>query len=441
LVIEYRSTDQNKVSDQTPGLIMLIDDDEDVLYSLQDLLELEGGYKVETAVDAKSAILKSEQISPDLALIDIRLGRSSGLELISHIKHRVPGINCIMMTAYRDVDYAVKALRAGADDYLFKPIDPDRLLTVVGEKLQQRRINEVKATNERNITNILEHASGFIFILSPKGLCIEAGYAALSFIDGVWGEIKGKIFSQTPWCLNSNIDTGQIDEAVEGAAAGSPTTFEAELVNKKGEYVWYEFSLKPVFENENQVSLIIVEGRDLTKFKKIEQNLKKLTFFDPLTGLANRTLLNEHLEIALARGARNSRRFAVMFIDLDNFKSVNDTLGHQAGDELLANVGQCLKTCLRDEDIIARVGGDEFVVVVSSESNKKGTEKVARRLIKSIAALDYKTGDGDIVSASIGVAIFPENGDDVETILKNADAAMYTAKRNGKNRLHYFDNE
>ena len=440
-MIETNSPNINKSTDQSPGLIMLIDDDEDVLYSLRDLLELEGGYEVETAVDVSSAILKSEQISPDLALIDIRLGSGSGLELISHMKHKVPDVGCIMMTAYRDVDYAVKALRAGADDYLFKPIYPDQLLTLVDQIIHQRRISEVKATNERNITNIFDHASGFIFVLNPEGLCIEAGHSALSFIDRDWNDIKGSPFSQTPWWLNSDIDSKQINKAIKSAAAGNPATFEAELINKNDENFWYEFSLKPVFENEKKVSLIVVEGRDLTKYKNIEQDFKKVSFFDPLTGLANRTLLNEHLENALARGTRNLRQFAVMFIDLDNFKSVNDTLGHHAGDELLANVSQCLKTCLRDEDIIARVGGDEFVVVVSSETDKKGTSQVARRLIKSISGLDYKTGDSDIVSASIGIAVFPDNGKDVETLLKNADTAMYMAKSHGKNCIQYFNDE
>ena len=166
-----------------------------------------------------------------------------------------------------------------------------------------------------------------------------------------------------------------------------------------------------------------------------------MSLFDPLTGLANRTLLLEHLENALARAARNSRQISVIFIDLDHFKAVNDTLGHHAGDELLVNVGQCLKACLRDEDIIARVGGDEFVVVLSSESEKEGTTKIASRLIQSIADLVYQVDDEKVVSASIGIAVYPENGNDVDTILQNADAAMYCAKKKGKNCFQYFTSE
>ena len=440
-MVEHNTTDKIKSMDQSAALILLVDDDEDLLFSLRDLLELEGGYSVETAIDVNSAIVKAEQISPDLAFIDIRLGGSSGLDLISLMKHKVPGINCVMMTAYRDVDYAVKALRAGADDYLFKPIDPDRLLAVIEEIFRQRRINRVRTINERNINTILDHTSGFIFILSPEGLCIEAGYAALSFIDQDWDEIKGKPFFQTPWWQNSDTDSERIKAAVENAAVGSSATLEAELTDNNGKKSWYEFSLKPVFEKEDQVSSIIVEGLDLTKYKNMEQNLKKMSLFDPLTGLANRTLLLEHLENALARAARNSRQIAVIFIDLDHFKAVNDTLGHHAGDELLVNAGQCLKACLRDEDIIARVGGDEFVVVLSSESEKEGTTKIASRLIQSIADLVYKVDDEKVVSASIGIAVYPENGNDVDTILQNADTAMYRAKKKGKNCFQYFSNE
>lgn len=423
------------------GFILVVDDDEDVLYSIRDLLELEGDYRVETATNVESAILKTEQMKPDLALIDIRLGSKSGLELISTIKHNVPNIDCVMMTAYRDVDYAVKALRAGAVDYLFKPVDPERLLSVVENIIRQRLINQVRTNNERNINTILDHVSGFMFVLNPEGLCMEAGYAALSFIDQDWDEVKGASFPETPWWRNSNANIEKVTEAIEIARTGKPTTFEAELTNYKAEKVWFEFSLKPVFESENNLSLIIAEGRDLTKYKNIEQNLKKMSLFDPLTGLANRTLLQEHLEQALARSDRNGRQFAVMFIDLDHFKKVNDTLGHHAGDELLVSIGQCLKACLRDEDIIARVGGDEFVVVLASESDIEGTTMIATRLMQSISSLVYKVGDGNIVSASIGIAVVPGDGKDVDTILKNADAAMYMAKKKGKNCFQYFSNE
>jgi diguanylate cyclase (GGDEF)-like protein len=438
---EYDATSNVKPVNQSTELILLIDDDKDVLYSLRDLLELEGEYVVETATDIDSALTLAELQSPRLAFIDIRLGSGSGLELISLLKRKVPGISCIMMTAYRDVDYAVKALRADADDYLFKPIDPDRLLAVTEEIFHQRRINQVKMANERNITNILDHASGFIFILSPTGHCIEAGYAALSFIDQDWNEVRGNPFSQTPWWQKADIDIGEVARAVENAAAGNAVTFETRLTNKNNESVWYEFSLKPIIGNNKQVSLIIVEGRDLTKYKNIEQNLKKMSLFDSLTGLANRALLNEHLDLAFARYERSSGRFSVMFIDLDNFKAVNDTLGHQAGDELLVNVGQCLKACLRDEDIIARVGGDEFVIVVNSESDRKGIIKVSGRLIQAITALNYKANNDNVISASIGIAEYPGDGRGAETILKNADAAMYTAKRKGKNRFQFFSDE
>lgn len=432
---------QTILNNRSEGCVLLVDDDQDVLYSIRDLLEMEGGFNIETAMDAVEALEKADQAKPDIALIDIRLGKSNGLELIAEMKYKAPAINCIMMTAYRDVDYAVKALRAGADDYLFKPIDPEKLITIVDDIYHQNRIEEVKSRNERNINTILDHTSGFIFILSPTGNCLEAGYTALSFIDQDWDEIKGKPFFQTPWWQNSDSDREQIRQAVETAAVGNPTTLEVALTDRNGEKAWYEFSLKPVFENEKQVALIIVQGSDLTKYKNMEQDLKKLSLYDPLTGLANRTLLLEHLENSLARANRSSQKFSVIFIDLDHFKAVNDTLGHYAGDELLVNIGQCLKSCLRDEDIIARVGGDEFVAVLSSESDKEGTTKVANRLMQSIASLFYNLGDGKTVSASLGIAIYPNDGEDADTILKNADAAMYIAKSNGKNCFRYFNDE
>jgi len=426
------------VSEKIPVSILIVDDDKDVLDALKDLLTMNEEYQVETATNVFSAKKKLNHLNPDIALLDIRLGTGSGLDLASLINRESPDTDCIMMTAHRDVDYAVKALRYGATDYLFKPVDPEQLLHTMENIFHQRRIKHEEASKKRNLRTILNQTSGFVFLLSPSGNCLEASHAALSYIDQEWDQIIGKPFWENPLWRHADVASNQLKMAVEVASSGGSSRLDIEVSDSKGRRSWFDFSLKPVFENDDQVSLIIAEGHDLTEHKNIEQNLKRMALHDPLTDLANRTLLYEHLDTMLARASRNNQQFSVMFIDLDNFKEINDSLGHQAGDDLLVNVARCIKTCMRENDIVARIGGDEFVIVLGPESDRENTIKAVNRLTISLLGLSKIEGYSKVVSASIGIASYPNDGKDAEALLRNADTAMYMAKKKGKNCFHYF---
>ena len=424
----------------SPGHILIVDDDQDVLDSLKDLIGQEAGYRVETATGFDEAMRKLTQINPDIALLDIRLDGNDGLELIPVVKHQRPDIDFIMMTAYREVEYAVKALRYGATDYLFKPIDSSTLLKRLESIIHQRRIKQEKVDNERHIKTILDQSLGLIFLLSPKGLCLETSSAALSYIDQKKDRILGKPIWETPWLQHSTAAKEKFQQAIGKVASGQPLKFEVEVSDHIGHKSWFEFSLKAIREKNEEISLILAEGHDLAERKQVEQELKRMALYDPLTDLANRTLLYEHLGNALAHATRHEQSFSVIFIDLDNFKKINDTFGHAVGDKLLIDIAGCLKDCMREEDIIARVGGDEFIVVLNSASDKKGTQIVVDRFMQSMAELAERESYGGIVTASVGVSVFPADGSDADTLISNADTAMYSAKKQGKNCCHYFGN-
>jgi len=426
------------ITERAPVNVLIVDDNQDILDSLEGLLTMDGLYNVRMAADVASVKSSLKHFNPDIALLDIDLGSSNGLDLISLLKAESPDIDCIMMTAHREVDYAVKALRCGAVDYLFKPVNPARLLRIMDDFYHQRRIKQEEANKGQNLKTILDQTSGFIFLLSPAGLCIEVSQAVLSYIEQNREEVVGKTFMEIPWWEHSDIEDKQLQAAIDSASSGQASRLEIEISDHNGNKMCFEFSLKPVFENDKQVSLIIAEGHDLTEHKQIEQKLRKMALYDPLTGLANRVLLYEHLENTLAHASRNDQRFSVLYIDLDYFKVINDSLGHQAGDKLLINIGKCLKDCMRKEDIIARVGGDEFVVVLRSESDNEGISIAAERLMQSITELMSKQGHKEVVSASIGVAVYPDDGRDADTLLSNADEAMYAAKKKGKNCFQYY---
>lgn len=422
-----------------PDNVLIVDDDHEMLDSLKDLLVIEGRYNVETATDLASIKKIIKHFSPDIALLDISLGDCNGLDLITLLKKHFPEIDCIMMTAHRNVDYAVKALRNGAVDYLFKPMDPAQLLQSIEGYLFARRVKHEATVKDRNIQTIMDQASGFIFLLSPAGVCIEASHAVLSYIGQAREEIVGKSFWELAWWQDSSVNSKSLRTVIELVLSGKTSRLEEEITDKDNIKSWYKFSLKPVYEKDREISLIMVEGYDLTEHKRIEQKLENIAFHDPLTGLANRTLLYEHMENALAHADRNKKQVSVIYIDLDHFKLVNDTLGHQAGDELLIKVAECLKGCTRGEDVIARLGGDEFVVILSSESDRKGASNLAERLVMSIINLALTENHGNVISASIGISVFPDDGKDAETLLGHADKAMYSAKKKGKNCFEFYD--
>ncbi|MBF0558928.1 MAG: diguanylate cyclase [Nitrospirae bacterium] len=175
---------------------------------------------------------------------------------------------------------------------------------------------------------------------------------------------------------------------------------------------------------------------DITHRKLNEEHLKSLAHYDVLTGLPNRSLFYDRLTHAILDAHRRNQKLAVMFIDLDDFKPVNDTLGHDIGDRLLRKAAQRLKKCVRESDTVARLGGDEFTVIISDVKDVRDAENVAEKVISALNQTFVIKEKDCFIGASIGISIYPDDGQDAETIIKNADTAMYYAKHHGKNNYH-----
>lgn len=181
--------------------------------------------------------------------------------------------------------------------------------------------------------------------------------------------------------------------------------------------------------------------RDISERKENEDRIRRLAHHDSLTGLPNRNLLNDRMNHALARVKRNGGRMAVLYVDLDRFKPVNDTLGHEAGDHVLQEVSQRLAACVRSSDTVARVGGDEFVVVIEEIQRPVEAALIARKIVEQLARpFDYE-GHSCQVGASIGVAVFPDDGASMEEVCKAADIAMYRVKHAGRNGFCFFGSQ
>ncbi|MGA2929176.1 MAG: GGDEF domain-containing protein [Solirubrobacteraceae bacterium] len=178
--------------------------------------------------------------------------------------------------------------------------------------------------------------------------------------------------------------------------------------------------------------------RDLSGRRELERNLRRLAYTDPLTGLPNRTLFYDRLGQALVMSTRHNAPLAVLYVDLDGFKAINDSFGHEVGDKLLAAVAVALRGCLRGQDTLARLGGDEFAVLLPEIADPQHTALVAEKLLAALRDLQLAPGERLTAGASIGVALFPRDGRDVTHLLRSADKAMYRAKARGGDQVQLY---
>ena len=219
-------------------------------------------------------------------------------------------------------------------------------------------------------------------------------------------------------------------------------TWKGELNNRRKDGTEYIESalISPVRQADGRLTHYLAIKEDITEKRRTEERIEKLVHFDQLTGLPNRTQLNERFKFALSLAQRSGEQLTVMFLDLDHFKDINDTLGHSVGDQLLMEVATRLKTTLREEDTISRQGGDEFILILPG-TDEKGAAHVAAKLMEAISR-DCQIEQHELVATcSIGIAIYPYDGEDFETLSKNADTAMYRVKQDGRNSFRFFTPE
>src|SRR5690554_5071119 len=221
-------------------------------------------------------------------------------------------------------------------------------------------------------------------------------------------------------------------------AQGSVSGFESEVRRKNGEIIWISENARAVCDDDGK--FVCFEGtvEDITERKLYQARIEQQANYDTLTGLANRSLLNERLQEAIVAASKSGTRLAVVFVDLDRFKFINDSLGHHVGDELLRAIAARLKAQMREGDTVARLGGDEFVLIIKGQREPDSVAHVLERMLADISQ-PWSIPEGDFTfTCSMGVALYPDDGDTAETLLKHADSAMYRAKETGRNNIQFF---
>ncbi|MFN3397714.1 MAG: putative bifunctional diguanylate cyclase/phosphodiesterase, partial [Sulfurimicrobium sp.] len=284
-----------------------------------------------------------------------------------------------------------------------------------------------------------------VFEQSGEGISITDADCNIVTVNQAFTAITGyseaEVLGRNPRILAS----GRHDQdfyRVMWNAINSGGSWEGEIWNRRKDGSVYPewLSISRVLDSDGRVTEYIGIFSDITEHKKAEEDILRLAHFDALTGLPNRVLLNDRVSHALSIAQRSEKPMAVLFLDLDHFKNINDTLGHHVGDELLVEIAKRLQSLVREEDTVSRLGGDEFVLLLPT-SDVAGAAHVAEKLLETVAQRYEHEQHELVITASIGIAMYPEDGEDFESLAKNADMAMYRAKQDGRNRYRFFTPE
>ena len=305
---------------------------------------------------------------------------------------------------------------------------------------ERRQAEEALRQAEEKYRTIFEDAVVGIFQAIPDGRLLNINHAFASMHGYDSAE---QLLADAPNGLRHMfVDSEQIDKwAITLEERGIIRSDEIEVVDRKGAHKWLLVNIRVVRNDDGDVILHEGTVEDVTVRKLAQKQVDFLAYYDALTGLPNRTLLKDRLNKALASSRRRGDGAAVLFLDLDRFKVINDSLGHSFGDLLLQKVANRLKRELREQDTVSRVGGDEFLIVLTNVANVAEVEKTAARIVRSVTG-EYSIQDRLLsVSCSLGISLFPEHGENGETLIKNADAAMYCAKEQGSNASCFFTEE
>ncbi|MDH5354232.1 MAG: diguanylate cyclase [Gammaproteobacteria bacterium] len=424
--------------------VLIVDDAPDILSALSTVLELEEIYQLKTASTAEAAQQAAADFHPDIALIDVKLGQDNGLDLIPIFKKALPDIVCIVMTAYRDAEHAVKAIHTGADDYLYKPLEPSELLKSLKRFNNQQRLKREKLEIERRFRAVFDQAFQLLFLLEVDGRIVDINQTVRDMMAGTEQTDIGQYIWEVPLWTDNSEQRELLREAVARVAAGGFDRLELGIENHHDGELTLDVSLKPIIDEQGSVAQILCEARDITERKRAETRIAHMAFHDALTGLPNRYLLRDRLHQEIAVAKRHQKFGALLFLDLDRFKEINDTLGHAAGDELLRQTAERLLNSVREVDTVARMGGDEFVVMMpnlNAEKQQTASEQVGMmvdRIHRSLAMPYELEGKSLRVTSSIGVTLFSNRMTTVDELLKQADSAMYSSKSEGRNKVNYF---
>lgn len=436
-----------KMKRNTP-LVLVADDDLYIRLLTRESLE-PSGYAVRDAQSGEEAVELFKSASPDIVLLDVMMPGIDGFTVCNSIRKTDTGRDTpiIMMTGLNDFESIDRAYQAGATDFITKPINWHILRYRVNYIL--RASNALEQLKESKA--VLAHAQSLAHIGSWEWdlttgdmqcsdevyniCCLDGERTANPILDCVHQLDRG--FVQT-----------SIDEALSNRV---PHSFDYRILLADSVERTVHAEMVTVVDEESRPVRLTGTIQDITERKRAEEQIRLLAYYDALTGLPNRRFFLQQLDQAIVYANRNDRMLAVLYLDLDRFKLVNDTLGHGVGDKLLQDVADRLLHCVRRSDclataegdlpgsVVSRLGGDEFTILLSDIEHFQDVAKVARRILEVISMPYSLEGREVFVSTSIGISLYPFDATSASDLIRNADGAMYQAKEEGRNGFQIYD--
>jgi diguanylate cyclase (GGDEF)-like protein len=430
-----------------PSTILVIDGDSAALESMSAVLR-EAGYTVSTAASGEEGLRQFHERPFDMVMLEVEMPGISGHQVCAQLRAVTgPLLPIVMVTGSADVASVDAAYLAGATDFIAKPLN----WALIGHRVRYlmrayETMLELRSAQARNAA-VLAALPDLLFELDSAGRCVQYHTPHSGWQATLAGDFLGKTIDEVLPAHAALVFRSALREAQEsGLSSGK----QFELSSAQGQF-WLELSVsrKDAVEGGAQFTVL---ARDVTERRAADERIRRLAYFDTLTGLPNRAHFQGRTAKALESARAGKRQFALLCIDLDNFKRINDMLGHSVGDELLRLTAQNLREALRggddigrgmtgntvDEDL-SRLGGDEFMVLLPDIDGAEQANVVATRILRTIMRPNMLGQHEFFVTPSIGVAVYPNDGEDIESLIRSADLAMYFAKRQCPGTISFFD--
>ncbi|PHJ59969.1 diguanylate cyclase [Nostoc linckia z18] len=424
-----------------PRKILVVEDEKTLASNIKKILQKLGYIVSEITESGEEVIKKIAEIQPNLVLIDICLaGEINGVEVVDIIENdfQIPVVHIINRSEYKVLQ---KKQLIQPFNYIIKPFIKSDLHFVIEMTLYKYQSEKTLQEEKQRLTAIINSMGRAVIVTYANG-SIQMMNPTAEIITG-WkqSEALGKDLVEVVSLVDKDVGEAIENLAMDVIEAGEIFNLpeNCTLISKDGKEIPIEDNVAPIRDRDGNITGAVLVFQDITKRKETEAQLIRNAFYDGLTELPNRILFLDRLKQAIERSKRKSDYyFGVLFLDLDNFKEINDRFGHGIGDDFLVAIARRLESCLRSGDTVARFGGDEFTVLLEDIRDVTDATNVARRIQDSLRLPLSLEGNQLQTTASIGIAWNCHSYEEPATLLRDADTAMYRAKRQGKATYSIF---
>ena len=432
-------------------VILIVDDQAINITILTDMLQDLG--QIYFATSGKEALAKATELMPDVILLDIEMPGMSGFDVCRQLKEQpqTQAISVIFVTAHSDAEFEFHSLSYGAADFIARPFNRaicrQRVQNHLQLQLQAKALQHSKdalyAESQRLLVTLMSigdaviatDASGLVSFMNP----IAEHMTGWRQVDAMGRPVDEVMCLRDADTKHSTLNPIRIALSEKRRVA---MALNCELVNRStGNVVGVEDSASPIFDHTGQMVGAIVVFHDVSEARAMALKMTYLANHDQLTGLPNRVLLHDRLARACQIAQVTRNKVGLMLIDIDRFKFVNDSIGHQSGDVLLQKIAKRIGAVLDSEHTLARFGGDEFVLVIPEVSHLEQLSNLARQITRMMEKPLQLNDASYSLSLSIGISVFPDDAAGDDELMRNADVALFKAKQEGRNRIHFFSDE